>query len=255
MSLFKLLGGEWGYWGYWVHAGRGLPAVKCQVCFQWDCASGPLCWSSTRFAFLRENDRVNDGRFVPNVTVSLVIRWHCLYLPSCKVCQVLCRIICKALHAKSRNTLLIDVPCVFFCLFFSPVYHHWFNITCGFSYYVITYHVVICVIDSCLHIKGQWMWLYNFMIPSNSITRVSRQPSASVLANIWLVSICFGHLLFFFCFLHTMSSHFASLRCSLLPSSIKTSGFPEDSWEAQFVISSFWVWKIMAQTSDRVWIE
>lgn len=23
--------------------GGGLPAVKCQVCFQWDCTSGPLC--------------------------------------------------------------------------------------------------------------------------------------------------------------------------------------------------------------------
>lgn len=114
------------------------------------------------------------------------------------------------------------------------------NVTCGFSFRVITFHVVICVIDSCLHITGQWIWLYNFMIPSNNATHISRQTSASVLTSIRLISICFSPSVFFFFLLWQYHQHFILPVCRLLcclpwfslscvPQSVR-----------QFVIFSFW---------------
>lgn len=165
LVVTEVIGFVWG--GGW------LQSVKCQVCFQWDCASGPLCWSLTRFVFLRENGRVNDGRLYQISLSRLSFDGFACILLSCVVYEV----ICKTLHV--RNTWLEDASCVvvvfqfaIFVLLLPIMWSRW---------------IVICVMDPCLHIEGQWMWLYNFMIPLNSITRLCRQPSASILVSIWHV--------------------------------------------------------------------
>lgn len=94
LVVTEVIGFVWG--GGW------LQSVKCQVCFQWDCASGPLCWSLTRFVFLRENGRVNDGRLYQMSLSRLSFDGIVCILLSCVVSMRWSVKLCMS--PKSRNT-------------------------------------------------------------------------------------------------------------------------------------------------------
>lgn len=212
VSLFKLVGGEWVYWGYWVHGGRGFTSRQVSGLFSVGLYVGAPLLKFDEVCFSQRKWPGTRRALVPNVIVLLSrdgivsiystvesIRWYVFFLD-------------VQLGVWNLGTLCLYVPLVLF--FFSlPL------LIC--SYLQASCYGVICVIDQCLHIEGQWMWLYNFMIPSNSITRLSRQPWASVLASIWLLSISFDHL--FVCVVtFTISSSFC------LFSRFRMRGFAED---------------------------